>query len=67
MQQRRVGAFAGLRFLSAYRDAGSTIVCDDLFVAKGDRMFRVLFRVPEPEFAARRSTLERVMTTVRVE
>lgn len=67
VQQRRVGGLAAVRFQSAYRDAGDTIVCDDLFVAKGKRVYRVLFRVPEPEFAALRGTITQILDSVRIE
>lgn len=67
VQQRRVGDLPAVRFQSAYRDAGDTIVCDDLFVAKGKRIHRVLFRVPEPEFAALRGTIAQILDSVRVE
>lgn len=67
VQQRRIGDLAALRFQSAYRDAGDTILCDDLFVAKGSRIYRVLFRVPEPEFAAVRSTIAQILDSVRIE
>lgn len=67
VQQRRIGDLAAVRFQSAYRDAGDTIVCDDLFVAKGNRIYRVLFRVPEPEFAARRAAIAQILDSVRVE
>ena len=67
VQQRRIGNLAALRFQSAYRDAGDTIVCDDLFVAKGNRIYRVLFRVPEPEFAALRGTITQILDSVRIE
>lgn len=67
VKKLQIGDLAALRFQSAYRDAGDTIACEDLFVAKGNRIYRVLFRVPEPEFAGLRGAITQILDSVRIE
>lgn len=66
-QRRQVGERPAVRFLAAYRDEAGTVVVDDLFVAQGNKLYRVQFRVPQDEFAAVRKAIERAVGSVRIE
>lgn len=65
VERVRRGGHDSLRFRGAFLADGETVVVDDTFVLAGNRMDRLLFRVPFADYPAQRTAIERAVASLR--
>lgn len=65
VERARRGGHDSLRFRGAFLADGETVVVDDTFVLAGNRMDRLLFRVPFADFPAQQAAIERAVASMR--
>lgn len=65
VERARRSGHDSLRFRATFLADGETIVVDDTFVLVGNRMDRLLFRVPFADYAAQRMVIERAVASLQ--
>lgn len=65
VERARRGGRDSLRFRGAFLADNETIVVDDTFVLAGNRMDRLLFRVPFADYPAQQAAIERAVASLR--
>lgn len=64
---RSISGQRALRFVGVHAPTGESVVVDDLFLARGTTMYRIVFQATVPHYATRRAAIGKALDSLRLQ